>query len=291
MPCPAVISFESIIWFFAGGKPFFAGTILLILAAVITLLTKQKSIRITCYVFQALAIFIIILSTAPLPPTRYVIWLIFFCLFHCRSMTKQHRPVITASFILFCVLMILIELTWHFPKTIAIEEATSMVIIGDSISAGMGNKDEITWPKKLSEMTGVKTINLARAGATVQSALKRQMPQVPPKSGLIILEIGGNDLLQRNTPEQFKKQSVTMIHELQRGGHRVAWFELPLLPQYYRHGRIQRQLAREYGITLIPKSVMAGVFRTENATSDGMHLTEKGHALMAQQLNHLLQIE
>jgi len=58
-------------------------------------------------------------------------------------------------------------------------------------------------------------------------------------------------------------------------------FELPLLPQMIPYGQAQRQLAKKYGVVLIPKRFLAGVLAGADATSDGLHLTEIGARRMA----------
>ncbi len=67
-------------------------------------------------------------------------------------------------------------------------------MIGDSVTAGMGEAE--TWPKILAASHGVEIRNHAQAGATVRSAQQQanKMGDVP---GVILLEIGGNDLLGR----------------------------------------------------------------------------------------------
>jgi len=58
-------------------------------------------------------------------------------------------------------------------------------------------------------------------------------------------------------------------------------FELPLLPHWISYGRIQRQLARRYGVLLIPKRYFTQVLSGANATSDGLHLSQLGAERMA----------
>jgi lysophospholipase L1-like esterase len=58
-------------------------------------------------------------------------------------------------------------------------------------------------------------------------------------------------------------------------------FELPLLPNVIQYGQIQRRLAANYGVWLIPKRYFVGVISGANATSDGLHLSETGTRRMA----------
>lgn len=58
-------------------------------------------------------------------------------------------------------------------------------------------------------------------------------------------------------------------------------FELPLPPLGFAYGRIQRRLARRYGVRLIPKRHLSGLLFNEVTTLDGLHLSEEGHRRMA----------
>ena len=73
------------------------------------------------------------------------------------------------------------------------------------------------------------------------------------------------------------------------GPHRiVAMVELPLPPFCNRYGMVQRALAREHGVTLIPKRFMAGVMSRPGATVDGLHFSNTGHILFARALYGML---
>ncbi len=285
------ITFESLIWFCAGGKLFFVGMTLLTISAGVAHLVKSIRKRVTLQLLSLISIAIIILSATPLHPIFYISGLALYILCHIQCLSGPFKTCIGGLFVLFCLIIIFLELPRHFCKTIDVEKNKPIVVIGDSISAGLGNQNEMTWPKQLSEQIGTPTINLSRAGATVNSAFERQLTQVPAETGLVLLEIGGNDLLNRNDLGKFKNDSEALLRKLCASGHKVVWMELPLLPHYYPYGRIQRKLAGKYHIDLIPKSVLAGVFSAQGTTSDGMHLTAKGHELMAQKLYGLLQIE
>jgi lysophospholipase L1-like esterase len=65
-------------------------------------------------------------------------------------------------------------------------------------------------------------------------------------------------------------------------------FELPLAPWHIGYGRIQRKLAAEFGVTLVPKSFLADIFRTKGATVDLAHLSPEGHKIMADKVWFLL---
>ena len=156
-----------------------------------------------------------------------------------------------------------------------------MFLIGDSVSAGMRDGEKGTWPKLLAEQHRIDVRDFSRMGATVGSA-RKQAEGLGAEGGLVLLEIGGNDLLGATDPDQFEERLDLLLADVCRHERTVVMIELPLPPFANRFGMIQRRLAQEYGVTLIPKRIFIGVLTTPGATVDGIHLSPRGHALMAE---------
>jgi len=156
-----------------------------------------------------------------------------------------------------------------------------VAIVGDSIAAGHGDGDRTTtWPRILRERHGVDVADLSVAGATVGSAT-RLLDERPVDAPVVVLEIGGNDLLSGTPPASFEAGLDALLAALRRPGRQVVMFELPLPPLHERYGRIQRTLASRYGVSLIPRWALLSVITTPGATVDSIHLTQRGHDAMA----------
>ena len=69
---------------------------------------------------------------------------------------------------------------------------TTYVALGDSLTVGKGLGGSST-----AYVDAVQTphLNLARLGWTVQDAIKGELPEVPPKAGLVTVFIGLNDVM------------------------------------------------------------------------------------------------
>jgi lysophospholipase L1-like esterase len=139
------------------------------------------------------------------------------------------------------------------------------------------------WPR-----TALRVVNLAVPGATTQSALA-QVPRIAESNAVVLLEIGGNDLLDRKGAATFESHLEELVSVLRANGHAVAMFELPLFPFQNAFGRAQRAVAKRHAIALIPRRHFARVLGMENGTLDGLHLTQKGHDEMARRVAALLQ--
>ncbi len=136
-------------------------------------------------------------------------------------------------------------------------------------------------------MTGLSVSNLALPGANIQSA-QEQIAKIPNIPSVVILEIGGNDLLGPSSSKQFRKGLESILERLHQGGHRILMVELPLYPFKNAFGEAQRDLARKYGVTLIPKRYFTKILGTEGATLDGLHLSPAGHKLFAETIAGIL---
>jgi len=282
------ISFDSILWFCAAGKSFFLGISLLIVSALLSFMKRKPVAKYIVLLFSVCGLLAIVLSATPMNIFLLLIWLTLFIL---TLLCQKRKAIYFGLFVFVSLFIVALEMPYHQTKMFSIESYKAIYVIGDSVSAGMGNKDEKTWPVLLSEELDIPVINLSIAGATVHSALKQQAPKVTGENNLIFLEIGGNDLLNFNSPKDYEESLTELIQCLDTSSNKILWFELPLLPQYYSYGKIQRKLAKQLNIDLIPKFVLATAFNSKDATLDGIHLTPKGHEIMKQQIQKLIQRE
>src|SRR5690606_23540881 len=119
------------------------------------------------------------------------------------------------------------EIPYHITPVVPVNAQARVYVLGDSISAGVGK--ETTWPTMLAKQTGLGIVNLARPGATVEGALK-QAESIGAEPGLVIVEIGGNDLLGRTSVEEYHNRLDLLLTRVSNQGHRVIMLEIPLFP-------------------------------------------------------------
>ncbi|HET9409985.1 MAG TPA: GDSL-type esterase/lipase family protein [Candidatus Sulfotelmatobacter sp.] len=165
-----------------------------------------------------------------------------------------------------------------------------LVVIGDSISSGIDHTAP-AWPLVLQEACGVEVRNLARPGAEVSEGLLIARG-LKDEDHLVVIEIGGNDLLMGVSSAEYGKALDTLLSNVAAPNRTILMFELPLLPNKIAYGQIQRRLSDKYGVWLIPKRYFVQVIGGANATTDGLHLSASGAhrmaALVAQVLSPLL---
>lgn len=277
----------------ASGNAFFFGMGLTVVAFVLRLWLSSRVWISALTVGWLMGISLVVLSATPMSHWLYVLWFVL-CIavrvaFNVRT-SFHWRAAMVMAFAFFSLSLCLTELPYRLmlPRlTVFLDEP--VYVLGDSISAGIGTKER-TWPEVLGDLSNLKVTNLARPGATVETALD-QARDIHKASALVIVEIGGNDLLGHTDSHAFYRQLDLLLLKLKAGNNDVVMFELPLLPFWNAYGRDQRVLAEKYKVALIPKSCLVGVFGPKGNTVDGLHLTQKGHDELAGAVLGLLRIE
>lgn len=172
------------------------------------------------------------------------------------------------------------ELRWWPKPHVALPQGMTVHVVGDSLSAGVGAPGDVPWPQMLAREHGLTVFNHAVAGATTRLA-SRQVAALRDDSGLVLVLIGGNDLIGGRTADQFERDLDALLTQLKGAGHRVVMFELPLPPFQGAYGAVQRRLATRLDIPLVPRRTLGLVLAHPDSTVDGLHLSAAGHARLA----------
>lgn len=180
---------------------------------------------------------------------------------------------------------LLLELPWRSWSPIDLPDR-QILVIGDSVTAGLNDHD-VTWPQLLVHDQQVDLFDASQSGATLKSA-RKQNQLFNNRAGVLILEIGGNDLLEGLPVADFEQQLNELLQEAIQSDRTVIMFELPLPPFCSRYGAAQRQQARLHGVRLVPKWMFASVLTTKGATVDGIHLSAIGQKLMKSRIENLM---
>jgi acyl-CoA thioesterase-1 len=141
-----------------------------------------------------------------------------------------------------------------------------IIAFGDSLFAGYGLDPRDAYPEKLEAALRAKginaeVINAGVSGDTTAAGLNRiaftltSQKDRPP--ALFILELGGNDLLRGLSPEETKANLAKMLDVLREAKVPVLLMGMRAPPNYgpefqAKFDAIYRDLAKEYGATLIP---------------------------------------
>lgn len=235
---------------------------------------------------------LVVVSSTPMSSAAYGTWIALFLLAFLLTgfpVFSSSRRFFIGGFLLFSLLLCLMEAPYRFSPTIHIAAHSSVYVVGDSISAGI-RSSERTWPSVLEDLSALHVTNLAVAGATASSALP-QVDQIPHTDSLVFVEIGGNDMLHALPAAQFGEDLDLLLSKIADGNRQVVMFELPLIPLCSTYGLAQRMIAKKHNVLLIPKKNLIRVIGADGDTLDGLHLSQQGHDALAKLVYRLLQIQ
>ena len=270
----------------ASGDAFFSGSALLVLAVFVATAFRGGWLRWARNFCLMLGAILVTLSVTPLPRWAYVLltlvtlaWLLMQA---SQRVSSKWRHVTAACTVFGWLAAVAWEVPYHLRPELPVVASPALGVIGDSVTAGMqiGENEPETWPRILARARHIRVNDQSQPGAKCASALK-QAALLTPADTIVVMEIGGNDLLGTTSTADFERDLQTLLSEICRPGRTVVLFELPLLPFCQGYGRAQRQLCREHGVYLIPKHVLLGVLRAGGATIDSIHLTAAGQERLA----------
>ncbi len=169
----------------------------------------------------------------------------------------------------------------------------SILAFGDSLFAGYNVDPADSYPAKLQNALRARGINAkvrnaGVSGDTSAAGLQRfefTLNGQDDTPDLLILELGGNDLLRRIEPAQTRANLTAMIEGAQARGIDVLLMGMKAPPNFgpeYQadFDAIYSDLASEYGVDLIPFWVAPVAARPDLIQADRIHPTENGIELL-----------
>lgn len=170
--------------------------------------------------------------------------------------------------------------------------AKSIVVLGDSISAGYGIEVSQGWvallQQKLDQQGKGHIIhNESISGDTTAGGLARiDAALTLHKPAVVIVELGANDGLRGLPPTLIKNNLAGIIQLARQNGAKVLLLSMKIPPNYGKRYidlfyTIYPQLATELGIPYVP-FIMEDVALTKDMMQqDGLHPNAKGQPVIA----------
>ena len=177
------------------------------------------------------------------------------------------------------------------PTAHAAAQQSTILVFGDSISAGYGIRVEQGWVNLMAQKIaqtgyGFRVVNASVSGETTDGGLARlphtldvQHPRI------MILELGGNDGL-RSLPLRSTRDNLAKMIQLARD-RRVAvlLIGMRMPPNYgerYTTGfqNLYAELAKQFDLPLVPFLLEQVVLKPGLVQGDGIHPTEGAQPLL-----------
>jgi acyl-CoA thioesterase I len=182
------------------------------------------------------------------------------------------------------------------PAAAAERTATSaarprIVVLGDSLTAGLGIAREEAYPAVLQQRLNeqglnYEVVNAGVSGDTSAGGLSRLDWALDGDVRVLVVALGGNDGLRGLPPEQLKRNLAAIIERAQARGVTVVLAGMEAPPNFGRDYLVQFHnvypaLAREYHVALVP-FLLTGVAGSETLNQrDGIHPTREGARILA----------
>ncbi|WP_317134032.1 arylesterase [Methylococcus mesophilus] len=177
-----------------------------------------------------------------------------------------------------------------FPPPADSAQAASLLVVGDSLSAGYGLADSGKgWVVLLQEKLQTRNIAVVNAsipGDTSAGGLARLAPALAAHHPrIVILELGANDGLRGLPPAALKANLGAMVDQARSAGAQVLVLGMKLPPNYggrYAEAfeRVYQELAEEKKVHVLP-FFLDGVGGNEHLLqSDGLHPNSEAQPIL-----------
>jgi acyl-CoA thioesterase I len=177
--------------------------------------------------------------------------------------------------------------------------ANTVLVVGDSLSAGYGLADGEGWVKLLAKRLQQQApkwtvVNASISGDTTGNGLQRLAGSLAQhKPAIVIVELGGNDGLRGTALPVIKQNLTLLVKQSQAAGAKVLLMEMRIPPNYgkkytERFTAQFSEVSRETGAVLVPFFLAEVGGRSELMQADGIHPNAKGQPKMLEAIWPLL---
>lgn len=185
------------------------------------------------------------------------------------------------------LVLVLFSLCFLAPSAIA---AKTILVLGDSLSAGYGIRPEQAWPSLLTQRLAERRIdytvaNLSISGETTAGGRSRLAAALAThQPAVVVLALGANDGLRGLSIEQMRGNLEAMVSAAQKAGARVLVAGMRLPPNYgpYADQFVQSfaDIAKTKKTALLPFLLEPVATRPELFQADRLHPTAEAQPLL-----------
>ena len=184
-------------------------------------------------------------------------------------------------------LLLLAPATAYAQTTAAREtRPVKMVVLGDSLSAGLGLSAPAAFPARLqkalqSKGIAVDMVNAGVSGDTSSGGRDRLDWSVPEGTQAVIVELGANDALRGVDPKVTRSALTDILTRLKARGIAVLLCGMYAPPNYgadysASFNAIYPDIAKQFGVPLYPFFLEGVATEAKLNQADGIHPTAEG---------------
>ena len=192
-------------------------------------------------------------------------------------------------------ILFLVVAVFNLSTTAKAQENPTILVLGDSLSAGYNIDVEQGWVELLNQKLQQEgyphtVINGSISGDTTTQGLLRLptlLEQHDPE--IVIIELGGNDALRGTPPNAIKRNLSKLIDTSKRSGAEVLLLGIQIPPNYgQRYAQAffdnYAQLANEKKVKLVPFFLENVGGNDELMQDDGIHPNVKAQPILLENI-------
>ncbi len=163
-----------------------------------------------------------------------------------------------------------------------------IVAFGDSLTHGTGAATHESYPAVLAQLIGRPVVRAGVPGEVTAQGLRR-LPSVldEHRPRLVIVCLGGNDMLRKMSDAQIKRNLAGMLGELKERGIAAVLVGVPKPALLASSAEFYAELASEFGVPY-ESEVVTSVLYAPEMKADPIHPNAKGYRKIAEALAKLL---
>jgi acyl-CoA thioesterase-1 len=193
-----------------------------------------------------------------------------------------------------CLLALVFSAALPASAQTQVAKPVKMVVLGDSLSAGLGLVASAAFPARLQKSLKAKGIevdmvNAGVSGDTTSGGRDRLDWSVPEGTEAVILELGANDALRGIDPKVAHKALTEILTRLQARKIAVLLCGMVAPPNYgadysARFNAIYPDLANTFSVPLYPFFLEGVATEAKLNQADGLHPTAEGVDLIVKNI-------
>lgn len=165
---------------------------------------------------------------------------------------------------------------------------STLLALGDSLTAGYGVPPEAAYPAQLAELTGWKVINGGVSGDTSAQALARLPALMDQQPDLVLVSIGGNDFLRKLPESETRANIAAILNTIQTANRPAVLVAIPYFTAAALIGRVSEHplyedLAEEHQVPLL-QGAWADILGDKDLKSDAIHANAAGYRRFAEDM-------